>query len=253
MWRAAGDASIVAVHKRPELHTRPEVTEMIRLTYCGHSALLIEGAGKKLIIDPFITGNPACTLKKEDIKVDYVIVTHGHGDHFGDAPAIAKASAATLISNFEIASYAEKLGCKAHALHIGGAARFDFGTVKLTIAHHGSCLPDGTYGGSPAGVFLDMEGKHVYHAGDTGLFYDMKLIGDRRVDVALLPIGDNFTMGPDDAVEAVKLIRPTVVIPIHYGTFDVVKQDPVAFKKKVEAETGSRCVVLKPGESFELA
>jgi L-ascorbate metabolism protein UlaG (beta-lactamase superfamily) len=179
-------------------------------------------------------------------------VTHGHGDHFGDAPAIAKASGATLISNFEIASYAEKLGCKVHPLHIGGAARFDFGTVKLTIAHHGSCLPDGTYGGNPAGVFLDIDGKHVYHAGDTGLFYDMKLIGDRRVDAALLPIGDNFTMGPEDALEAVKLIRPAVVIPMHYGTFDVVKQDPFAFKQKVESETRSRCVVLKPGESFEV-
>jgi L-ascorbate metabolism protein UlaG (beta-lactamase superfamily) len=225
---------------------------MIKLTFFGHSAFLIEGAGKTLIIDPFITGNPLCTLKKEDVRVDYVIVTHGHGDHFGDAPAIAKASGATVISNFEIASYAENLGCKAHPLHIGGAARFDFGTAKLTIAHHGSSLPDGTYGGNPAGVLLEIEGKRVYHAGDTGLFYDMKLIGDRRVDLALLPIGDNFTMGPEDALEAVKLLRPAVVIPMHYGTFDVVKQDPMAFKQKVESETRSKCVVLKSGESFEL-
>jgi L-ascorbate metabolism protein UlaG (beta-lactamase superfamily) len=225
---------------------------MIKLTYCGHSAFLVEGAGKKLIIDPFITGNPLCTLKKEELGVDYVIVTHGHGDHFGDTPAIAKKSGATIISNFEIASYAEKLGCKVHPMHIGGAARFDFGTVKLTIAHHGSCLPDGTYGGNPTGVFLEIEGRHIYHAGDTGLFYDMKLIGDRRVDVALLPIGDNFTMGPEDALEAVKLIRPAVVIPMHYGTFEIVKQDPFAFKESVERETRSKCVVLKPGESFEL-
>jgi len=225
---------------------------MITLSYCGHSAFLIQGGGKKLVIDPFITGNPLCTLKKEDIKVDYVIVTHGHGDHFGDAPAIEKASGATLISNFEIASYAEKLGCKVHPLHIGGSARFDFGVVKLTIAHHGSSLPDGTYGGNPAGVLLDIEGKRIYHAGDTGLFYDMKLIGDRGVDLALLPIGDNFTMGPEDALEAVKFVRPAVVIPMHYGTFDIVKQDPQAFKQMVESQTRSRCVVLKPGESFEL-
>lgn len=225
---------------------------MVKLTYCGHSAFLVEGGGRKIVIDPFITGNPLCTVKKEDLKVDYVIVTHGHSDHFGDTQGIAKASGATVISNFEIASYVEKQGIKAHSLHIGGSARFDFGTVKLTIAHHGSCLPDGTYGGNPVGVILEIEGKRIYHAGDTGLFYDMKLIGDRGVDAALLPIGDNFTMGPDDAVEAVKLIRPGVVIPMHYGTFDVVKQDPVAFKQKVERETRSKCVVLKPGESFEV-
>ncbi len=225
---------------------------MVKLTYCGHAAFLIEGGGKRLAIDPFMTGNPLCPMKPEQVKVDYVIVTHGHGDHFGDTSAIAKASGATVISNFEIASYAEKQGCKTHPLHIGGSARFDFGGVKLTIAHHGSCLPDGSYGGNPAGVVLEIDGKRIYHAGDTGLFYDMKLIGDKKIDLALLPIGDNFTMGPEDGVEAVKLIRPTVVIPMHYNTFDLVKQDPSAFKQKVEQETKSKCVVLKPGESYEL-
>ena len=225
---------------------------MVTLTYYGHACFLIEGAGKKILVDPFITGNPLSPVKKEQMKVDYVIVTHGHGDHFGDTLYIAKNSDAVVISNFEIASYAEKQGCKAHPLHIGGAAKFDFGTAKLTIAHHGSCLPDGTYGGNPTGVLLEIEGKRIYHAGDTGLFYDMKLIGAKRLDVALLPIGDNFTMGPEDAIEAVKLTAPAVVIPMHYGTFDIVKQDPQAFKQRVEKETESKCVVLKPGESYEI-
>lgn len=225
---------------------------MVTLTYFGHSCFLIEGAGRKILIDPFITGNPFAPVKKEQLKVDYVIITHGHPDHFGDSIFIAKNSNAMIISNFEIASYAEKQGCRMHPLHIGGGANFDFGRVKLTIAHHGSSLPDGSYGGNPAGVLVEIEGKRIYHAGDTGLFYDMKLIGEKGLDVALLPIGDNFTMGPEDALEAVKLTAPAVVIPMHYGTFDLVKQDPQAFKQAVEKETDAKCIVLKPGESYQL-
>jgi L-ascorbate metabolism protein UlaG (beta-lactamase superfamily) len=226
---------------------------MVKLTYYGHACFMVEGAGKKILIDPFITDNPLSPVKKEQLDADYIVVTHGHGDHLGDSVEIAKSSDATIISNFEIASYVEKQGCKMHPLHIGGAWQFDFGTAKLTIAHHGSCLPDGSYGGSPAGVVLELDGKSVYHAGDTALFYDMKLIGRGKVDVALLPIGDNFTMGPEDALEAVKLIEPSVVIPMHYDTFDIVKQDPAAFKASVEKGTKSSCVVLKPGESYELS
>ncbi|UCF79636.1 MAG: metal-dependent hydrolase [Candidatus Eiseniibacteriota bacterium] len=226
---------------------------MVRLTYYGHSCFLIEGGGKKVLIDPYVTGNPLSPIKSTELSPDHIIVTHGHGDHLGDTVEIAKSSGATVISNFEIASYVEKQGCKMHPLHIGGAAKFDFGTAKLTIAHHGSCLPDGSYGGNPAGVLLEIAGKRVYHAGDTALFYDMKLIGRRKVDAALLPIGDNFTMGPEDALEAVKLIEPAVVVPMHYDTFDIVKQDPEAFKASVEKETKSSCVILKPGESYELS
>jgi L-ascorbate metabolism protein UlaG (beta-lactamase superfamily) len=225
---------------------------MVKLTYYGHSAFMVEGAGKKILIDPYITDNPLSPVKKEHLSADYIVVTHGHGDHLGDSVEIAKSSGATIISNFEICTYVEKQGCKMHPLHIGGGAHFDFGAAKLTIAHHGSCLPDGSYGGSPAGVVLEIEGKRIYHAGDTGLFYDMKLIGRKGMDVALLPIGDNFTMGPEDALEAVKLIEPGVVIPMHYDTFDMVKQDPSAFKTSVEKNTKSSCVVLKPGESYEL-
>ncbi|MFH0777545.1 MAG: metal-dependent hydrolase [Candidatus Eisenbacteria bacterium] len=225
---------------------------MVKLTYYGHACFLIEGAGKQILVDPFVTGNPLAPVKKEQLKPDYIIVTHGHGDHFGDTTDIAKRSGATVVSNFEIASYAGNQGCKNHPLHIGGSAKFGFGTVKLTIAHHGSCLPDGTYGGNPTGALLEIEGKRIYHAGDTGLFYDMKLIGRKKVDVALLPIGDNFTMGPEDALEAVKLIEPTVVIPMHYSTFDIVKQEPEPFKRSVEKETKSKCVILKPGESYDV-
>ena len=225
---------------------------MVTLTYFSHSCFLIEGAGRKILIDPFITGNPFAPVKKEQLKVDYVIITHGHPDHFGDSIFIAKNSNAMIISNFEIASYAEKQGCRMHPLHIGGGANFDFGRVKLTIAHHGSSLPDGSYGGNPAGVLVEIEGKRIYHAGDTGLFYDMKLIGEKGLDAALLPIGDNFTMGPEDALEAVKLASPDLVIPMHYGTFDMVKQDPQAFKLAVEKETDIKCVVLKPGENYPL-
>ncbi|KPJ60695.1 MAG: hypothetical protein AMJ46_05425 [Latescibacteria bacterium DG_63] len=225
---------------------------MTKLTYYGHSCFLVEGAGKKILIDPFITDNPLSPVKKEQLSPDYIVVTHGHADHLGDSVEIAKSSGATVISNFEIATYVEKQGCNMHPLHIGGGAQFDFGRAKLTIAHHGSCLPDGSYGGNPAGVVLEIDGKRIYHAGDTALFYDMKLIGQRKVDVALLPIGDNFTMGPEDALEAVKLIRPTVVIPMHYNTFDIVKQDPATFKASVEKNTKSTCVVLKPGATYEL-
>jgi L-ascorbate metabolism protein UlaG (beta-lactamase superfamily) len=171
----------------------------------------------------------------------------------GDTVEIAKRTGAMTISNFEIANWLAAQGVeKSHPLHIGGGYNFPFGRVKLTIAHHGSALPDGSYGGNPAGFLLTLEGKRIYHACDTGLFYDMKLIGEDGLDVAILPIGDNFTMGPDDALKAVKLLEPKVAIPIHYDTFDVIAQDPQVFAGRVEAETSTKCVVLKPGDSYRL-
>jgi L-ascorbate metabolism protein UlaG (beta-lactamase superfamily) len=139
-----------------------------------------------------------------------------------------------------------------HPQHIGGGHDYPWGRVKLTIAHHGSCLPDGTYGGNPAGFLFYIEGKKIYHACDTGLFYDMKLIGEEGIDLAILPIGDNFTMGPDDALRAAKLIEPKQAIPIHYNTFDVIKQDPHAWARRVEGETATKVVVMKPGDMLEL-
>jgi len=202
-----------------------------------------------LLIDPFLTGNPLAAVSADEVEADYILVSHAHGDHLGDAVAIAQRTGATIVSNHEIATYAGNQGLTAHGLHIGGGWDFPFGRVKLTIAHHGSSFPDGSYGGNPCGFLLTIEDKNIYHACDTGLFYDMKLIGEEGIELAILPIGDNYTMGPKDALRAVKLIEPQVVVPIHYDTFDVIKQDPAAFAKTVEAETKARCVVLKPGES----
>ena len=188
-----------------------------------------------------------------EIPADFIFVSHGHGDHVGDTVDIARRTGATVVSNFEIHNWLANQGLEnLHPQHIGGGFNFPWGRVKLTIAQHGSALPDGSYGGNPCGFLFYVEDKKIYHACDTGLFYDMKLIGEEGIDLAILPIGDNFTMGPDDALRAVKLIDPLVVIPIHYNTFDLIKQDPEAFAKEVTAETSSRSVVLNPGETFTL-
>ena len=226
---------------------------VVELTYHSHACFSITADGTHLLIDPFLTGNPLADVGADEVAADYILVSHGHGDHVGDTVAIAKRTGAMTISNFEIQSWLVAQGVeKAHPLHIGGGYDFAFGRVKLTIAHHGSALPDGSCGGNPAGFLLTLAGKKIYHACDTGLFYDMKLIGEEGLDVAILPIGDNFTMGPDDALKAVKLLEPQVVIPIHYNTFDVIAQDPQAFAARVEAETSARCVVLKPGDRYRL-
>ena len=225
----------------------------IRITWYGHACFLVDTAETKVLIDPFITGNPQAPVKAQDIEAHYILVSHGHGDHLGDAVDIAKRTGATVVSNFEIQSWITSQGVQnAHPLHIGGGYDFPWGRVKLTIAHHGSALPDGSYGGSPCGFLIYAEDKKIYHACDTGLFYDMKLIGEEGIDLAILPIGDNFTMGPADALRAVKLIQPTKVIPIHYDTFDVIKQDPDAWAERVRAETSAEPLVMKPGESILL-
>jgi L-ascorbate metabolism protein UlaG (beta-lactamase superfamily) len=226
---------------------------VVRITYHSHACFGIDAGGTHLLIDPFLIGNPLADVSAEQVAADYILVSHGHGDHVGDTVAIAQRTGAKTISNFEIQSWLLAQGVEdAHPLHIGGGFDFPFGRVKLTIAHHGSMLPDGSCGGNPAGFLLTLEEKKIYHACDTGLFYDMKLIGEEGLDLAILPIGDNFTMGPDDALRAVKLLDPKVVIPIHYDTFDVIKQDPYAFAGRVEAETLSKCVVLKGGETYDL-
>ena len=224
----------------------------VEVTWYGHACFSIVGGGATLLTDPFLTGNPLAAATADEVSADYILVSHAHGDHLGDAVPIAKRTGATIIANFEIATYCGNEGANAHPLHIGGGRDFPFGRVKLTIAHHGSSFPDGSYGGNPAGFLLTLEGKKIYHACDTGLFYDMKLIGEETLDLAILPIGDNFTMGPEDALKAVKFIEPKIVVPIHYDTFEVIEQDPHAFARMVEAETSARCMVLKPGDSLTL-
>jgi L-ascorbate metabolism protein UlaG (beta-lactamase superfamily) len=225
----------------------------IKITWFSHASLGLEVGGFKLLVDPYFTGNPAATITAQDVSADYILVTHGHFDHVGDVVAIAKRTGAMVISNFEIAEWMEKQGVqKTHGQHIGGGHGFPFGYLKLTPALHGSGLPDGTNGGNPAGFLLtSKDGMKTYIAGDTGLFSDMKLIGQEGIDVAFLPIGDNYTMGPDDAYKAVELIMPKHVIPIHYNTWELIAQDAGKWAERV-AKLGVEVHVLKPGESLTL-
>jgi L-ascorbate metabolism protein UlaG (beta-lactamase superfamily) len=227
-----------------------------KVTWFGHATFALEINGIKVLIDPFFTGNPIASITADGVDADYIVVSHGHGDHVGDTVAIARRTGATVISNFEITNWLVQQGVgedKVHPQHIGGGFTYPFGYLKLTIAHHGSCLPDGSDGGNPAGLLFSLtDGKKVYFACDTGLFYDMKLIGEEGIDLAVLPIGDNFTMGPEDALRAVKLLGPKVVIPVHFDTWELIAQDPHAWAKRVETETDSRCVVISPGEAITL-
>ncbi len=225
----------------------------VKLTWFSHACWSIETPHGTLLIDPFLTGNPTAPIKAEQAHADFILVSHGHSDHLGDTVEIAKRTGATVLSNFEIATYCDQHGCKVHPLHIGGSHAFPFGRLKLTIAHHGSSFPDGSYAGNPVGFLLTLGKIKIYDAADTGLFYDMKLIGEEKIDVALLPIGDNFTMGPEDAVRAAKLIKPKVIIPMHYNTFDVISQNPKSFAARMKkALPKTKVVVLQPGETFTI-
>ena len=223
------------------------------VTWLGHGTFSVETAGKTVIIDPFFTENPAASTTAEAVNPDALIISHGHGDHVGDAVEIAKRTGCLVIANYEITEWLQQQGVdNVHPQHIGGAHKHPFGVVKLTIAHHGSSLPDGSNGGNPCGILLRLDEGTIYHACDTGLFYDMKLIGEEGIDLAILPIGDNFTMGPDDALRAVKLINPKRVIPNHYDTWPLISQDAKAWSDQIESKTTTQSVVLSPGESTEL-
>ncbi|MCI0532125.1 MAG: metal-dependent hydrolase [candidate division Zixibacteria bacterium] len=228
---------------------------MVKLTYHGHSCFLIESGGHKLLIDPFITGNRLAKVKPEGLGCDYILLSHGHNDHFGDTLQIAKANNATVIAPFELAVFCEQRGCKVHPMQIGGSHDFDFGRLKLTIAHHSSAYEMGDsihYTGNPCGFVLTLDKKKIYHSGDTGLFMDMQLIGKKdKLDLALIPIGGNFTMDIDDAVEAVRFLKPKMAVPMHYDTFDLIKQDPLQFAKKLKS-TKTKAKIVKPGESFTI-
>lgn len=220
---------------------------MSELTFLGHAAFMLRAEGKEtLLFDPFITGNPVVTVGIDELGADYILVSHGHQDHLGDAFEIARKNEATIISTAEIARMAMDDNVKAHAQHLGGRHGYPFGSVKLTLAFHGSGVP----GGHACGFVVEYHGHKLYFAGDTALFGDMKLIGELdALDLALLPIGDNYTMGLDDAVLAASFLKAKTVIPYHYNTWPLIETDPEKYRQKVEQKTTSKCVILAPGSS----
>lgn len=225
---------------------------MLKLTYISHSAFILSDGKHTIAIDPFITGNPTATIKASDVKPNFIVVSHAHGDHLGDTVELAKANNSTIICVNELALLLKKKGLKSHPLHIGGEFPFPFGSVKLTIAQHGSMDDDGNYAGAPCGAIITFGDKKVYHTGDTGLFLDMRLIGlSAKPDVMLLPIGNNFTMGIEDAVKAVTFAKPKLAIPMHYNTFPNIKADPNEFVAKVK-ENKFNAQVMNFGETIEL-
>jgi len=223
-----------------------------QITWLGHAALKIVTAGKTVLVDPFLSGNPAAACAADDLAADYILLSHGHGDHLGDTVSIARRTGATVVCNYELSEYLAKQGVTTHGQQHGGGFNHAFGRVKLTIAHHGSALPDGSYGGNPCGFLLYLDDGKIYAACDTGLFLDMQLIGDEGIDLAILPIGDNYTMGPDDAIRAIKLIRPKKVLPVHYNTWGIIAQDATLWSERVRSETAATPVILKPNESCTL-
>ncbi len=224
-----------------------------QITFYGHGTFGVKVGEYQLLIDPYFTDNPSTETSPEDLNPDYLLITHGHGDHVGDAVEIIKRTSARVIANFEVANWlSAKGGGEVFPQHIGGGHDYPFGYLKLTQAVHGSSLPDGSYGGMPAGLLLTTPaGEKIYFAGDTGLFAGMSLIGEEGIHLAVLPIGDNFTMGPDDALRAVKLIQPQYVIPAHYNTWPLIAQDPQAWKERVEAETDTQVMIMEPDTTLD--
>jgi L-ascorbate metabolism protein UlaG (beta-lactamase superfamily) len=226
----------------------------MKVSYHGHSVVQIITSGKTILIDPFITGNSLTDLRVDEVKPDVILLTHGHNDHVGDTVELAKKHDALVVGNADLTTFLSWQGVRTHGMNIGGAYHFDFGTVKLTQAFHGSGYATHNekivYCGMPTGILFMNEGKTIFHAGDTGLFSDMKLIGERHpIDLAFLPIGDNFTMGPEDAAYAAKLLNAKTVVPVHYNTFPPIKQDPNRFIDLLEGQNGR---ILQPGDSIEL-
>ena len=224
------------------------------LTYYGHSSFSININGTNVLLDPYISDNPMTTIDPSTVDADYILVSHGHQDHLGDTIPIAKRTKATVIANFEIANWLTSQGLKnLHPQHIGGGYNHSFGYTKMTQALHGSSLPDGSYGGNPCGFVISdaiEKDKSIYFACDTGLFSDMKLIGQENIYVAVVPIGDNFTMGPNDAIKAIELIRPQIAIPVHYNTWPLINQDPLSWKNKIEERTDTKVIILEADQKI---
>ncbi len=224
---------------------------MIKFTYFGHSCFLLEGAKGKLIIDPFLKGNPHVKVNPNEIVTNAILVSHAHADHVGDALEISQKNHAPVIGVYELVQNLVGKGALGHGMNIGGSHTFDFGEVMLTPAFHSSGFADGTYGGSPCGFIIKMDNRTIYHAGDSALSLEMKLIGEmHNIDVAFLPIGDNFTMGAADAAKAVEFLNPKLAVPMHYNTFPEIQSDPAEFEDKVGDL--ARVKVMGFGETYEL-
>ena len=227
----------------------------VTLTWYGHGTMAIIIDEYKILVDPYFNENPATEVNPDEVEADYIWVTHGHWDHVDDLISVAKRTGALVIANTEIMYWLrdKDKDLNAHGQNIGGGYNHPFGYLKQTFATHSSRLPDGASGGNPAGYLLTTkDGLKIYLAGDTGLFGDMRLIGEEGIDLAVVPIGDNYTMGPDDALKAVKMLEPKHVIPIHYNTWDLIKQDGNAWAARVNKETSTKAHMLQPGESFNL-
>ena len=221
-----------------------------KITWLGHNAWSLETAGKTILVDPFLNDSPTAPVKADAVKADYILLSHGHFDHLGDTIAVANRTGATVITNFEVSEWLGKNGVAADKLvgmNPGGVVDQPFGRVKFTIAHHSSSLPDGTYGGVPGGFLLTLEEARIYFACDTALFLEMKLIGSGGLDLAVLPIGDLYTMGPEDSVDAVKLLNPKRVAPCHFNTWPPIAQDASAWAERVRSHTAAEPIVIEPG------
>jgi L-ascorbate metabolism protein UlaG (beta-lactamase superfamily) len=226
-----------------------------QITWLGHNCWSIETGGTTILLDPFLDESPTAPVKAGGVKADFILVSHGHADHVGDTVAIAKRTGATVIANFEVGEWLGKQGvdgAKIVGMNPGGGVQQPFGHVKFTIAHHSSSMPDGSYGGVPGGFLLTLGKARAYFACDTALFLDMKLIGAGGLDLAVLPIGDQFTMGPDDSIDAIKLLNPKRVAPCHYNTWPPIAQDARAWAERVRSHTATEPMVLELGKSFRL-